>query len=208
MRVIGPMVKWAAMSSGNGRLRVIGGILKGRRLDTLPGESIRPTGDRVREALFDILGQKVSGAAFLDIYAGTGAIGIEALSRGAREVTFIESDAAAADLIHANLSRSAAEPARARVIAREATQAVALLDREQLRFDFIYLDPPYQGGVLELGLRAVASSRLLKKAVIVIAEHEASAEPPSCPGLSAYRTARYGRAAITFYASVDADAAR
>src|SRR4029450_10302463 len=80
----------SAMANKSGRLRIIGGLLKGRRLDTLPGEAIRPTGDLVREALFDILGNRVSGTAFLDAYAGTGAIGIEAFSRGAREVTFIE----------------------------------------------------------------------------------------------------------------------
>src|SRR5678810_1027026 len=108
------------MPGGNGRLRVIGGLLKGRRIDTLPGESIRPTGDRVREALFAILGPRIRNATFLDLYAGTGAIGIEALSRGAREVVFIESDRAAAALLLKNLASCGADPARYRVIARDA----------------------------------------------------------------------------------------
>ena len=196
------------MPVGNGRLRVIGGILRGRRIDTLPGESIRPTGDRVREALFDILGPKVAGAAFLDIYAGTGAIGIEALSRGAREVTFIESDAVAADLIRRNLARSASEPVRSRLITRDSAQAVALLEREERRFDFIYLDPPYEGGELERGLLVVGESGLLGEGAIVIGEHDARTAPPSCAGLAAYRTARYGRTALTFFAVVDANRAR
>ena len=196
------------MPVGNGRLRVIGGILRGRRIDTLPGESIRPTGDRVREALFDILGPKVSGAAFLDIYAGTGAIGIEALSRGAREVTFIEGHAAAADLIRRNLARCTSESTSARVIARDSAQAVAQLAREEQRFDFIYLDPPYEGGELERGLLVVGGSGLLGEGAIVIGEHDARTGPPPCAGLAAYRTARYGRTALTFFAAVDANGAR
>ena len=194
--------------NGRGSLRVIGGALRGRRIDTLPGESIRPTGDRVRGALFDILGNQVHGAVFLDIYAGTGAIGIEALSRGAREVTFIENDPAAADLIRRNLWVAGAASTRVRVIDRDPVQAVALLQREAERFDFIYLDPPYAGGELERGLRLVGSSQLLSAAAIVIAEHDADALPPPCPPLSAYRTVRYGRAALTFYSAVDAAAPR
>ena len=132
LRAMRPVLERIGMPDSNsrGRLRVIGGALRGRRIDTLPGESIRPTGDRVREALFDILGNQVHDSAFLDIYAGTGAIGIEALSRGAREVTFIENDPAAAELIRKNLSLAGAASTRVRVIDRDPEQAVALLQRE------------------------------------------------------------------------------
>ena len=132
LRAISPVVEWIGMPvrTGGGRLRVIGGALRGRRIDTLPGVAIRPTGDRVREALFDILGNRVHGADFLDIYAGTGAIGIEALSRGARAVTFIENDPAAADLIRGNLSMAGGPSTRARVIAGDPAHAIALLEFE------------------------------------------------------------------------------
>lgn len=205
-----PVLERIGMPDRNsrGRLRVIGGALRGRRIDTLPGESIRPTGDRVREALFDILGNQVHDSVFLDIYAGTGAIGIEALSRGAREVVFIENDPAAADRIRKNLSLAGAASARVRVIDRDPAQAVALLQREQRKFDFIYLDPPYTGGELERGLLVVGGSGVLSAAAIVIGEHDAHTLPPRCPPLSAYRTARYGRAALTFYAIADAAAPR
>lgn len=196
------------MANKSGRLRIIGGLLKGRRLDTLPGEAIRPTGDLVREALFDILGNRVSGTAFLDAYAGTGAIGIEAFSRGAREVTFIEHERAASDLIYRNLSSIGVDPARTHVIAREMAQAIAFLVAEVRRFDLIYLDPPYEGGELERGLLAVGQSRLLSDSGIVIGEHDARTRPPTCPVLSAYRTARYGRAALTFYTTIPSTAVR
>ena len=196
------------MPARNGRLRVIGGLLKGRRIGTLPGGAIRPTGDRVREALFDILGRRIEGAAFLDVYAGTGAIGIEALSRGAAEAVFIENDPAAADLIRANLWLVGAAGTRGRVVARDLPRAASLLESEGRLFDLIYLDPPYAGGELERGLRIAGGSGLLAPAGIVIAEHEARTAPPSCATLSAYRTARYGRAALSFYGAVEAIAAR
>ena len=196
------------MAQGNRRLRVIGGLLKGRRLDTLAGESIRPTGDRVREALFDILGERIRDAAFLDVYAGTGAIGIEALSRGARDVTFIENEPAAAELIQKNLFSCGLDARQARVIARDPAQAAHLLMGQERRFDIVYLDPPYAGGELERGLRLVADSGLLDAGAIVIGEHEAKSPSPVCRQLSAYRTATYGRVALTFFAPVEAVAPR
>jgi 16S rRNA (guanine966-N2)-methyltransferase len=118
-------------------MRVIAGEFRSRRLQSLPGIEIRPTPDKLRETLFDILGPGIEGAVLADAYAGTGAVGIEALSRGARHVIFIEKDANAARLIKSNLAALGIE-ARARVI-----RGAAPLYLGELEADIVFLDPPY-----------------------------------------------------------------
>ena len=182
-----------------GRLRVIGGSLKGRRLQTLPGDAIRPTADRVREALFDILGPTILGADFLDVYAGTGAVGIEALSRGAGSVAFIEHDKQAVDLLRRNLSIAGDQSHRASVIPYDPARAVPMLEQEGRAFDLVFMDPPYLGGELDRGIRIVGRSRLLRQGSLVVAEHDASVDPPASDCLADFRTVPYGRAALTLY---------
>ncbi|HEY3174631.1 MAG TPA: 16S rRNA (guanine(966)-N(2))-methyltransferase RsmD [Candidatus Polarisedimenticolia bacterium] len=188
-----------SMPARQGRLRVIGGALKGRRIETLPGSAVRPTGDRVRGALFDILGPKIVGADFLDVYSGTGAVGIEALSRGASSVAFIEQGREAIDLLRRNLTVAGDLSNRATVIPADPTRGVPRLEREGRTFDLVFMDPPWSGGELDRGIRIVGRSRLLKEEAIVVGEHEESSEPPASDHLSPFRTARYGRTALTFY---------
>jgi 16S rRNA (guanine966-N2)-methyltransferase len=118
-------------------MRVIGGEFRSRPLKSLPGLALRPTPDRLRETLFDILAPRIEGLVFLDAYAGTGAVGIEALSRGAREAIFVEKSHAAADIIRQNLKSLGAEN-RAQVICGKA-----LVVLERLKADIVFLDPPY-----------------------------------------------------------------
>ena len=118
-------------------MRVIGGEFRSRRLQSLPGADVRPTPDRMRQTLFDILSPEITGAVFVDAYAGTGAVGIEALSRGARHVIFIEKSREAVDLIRSNLESLKAE-SRARII-----QGSASLYLDKLDADIVFLDPPY-----------------------------------------------------------------
>jgi 16S rRNA (guanine(966)-N(2))-methyltransferase RsmD len=118
-------------------MRVIAGEFRSRRLRSLPGNGTRPTPDRLRETLFDILASRIEGAAFLDAYAGTGAVGIEALSRGARHATFLEKDRLAVETIRHNLASLDLER-RATVI-----KGAALLALARLRADIVFLDPPY-----------------------------------------------------------------
>src|SRR5947207_455421 len=118
-------------------MRVIAGEFRSRRLKTLPGQALRPTPDRLREALFNILAPRIAGATFLDAYAGSGAVGIEALSRGAAHATFIEKHAAAVELIRENLASLALED-RATIVRAAATTA---LPGHQA--DIYFLDPPY-----------------------------------------------------------------
>lgn len=185
--------------SVTGRLRIIGGRLRGRRLRSPRGRVVRPTPERVREALFDILGARIVGMTVLDAYAGTGAIGLEAISRGARSVTFLESGRAALGSLRANILLPGIDPGRVTVLEIDMARAVPRLEREGGRFDLVYLDPPYAGAELERALRLVGASVLMAPGALVVAEHEADQDPPREAGLTPIRTARYGRTALSFY---------
>src|SRR5258706_3871375 len=124
-------------------MRIIAGTFRSRILKSRKGQPLRPTSDWLRETLFNVLGPAVAGSRFLDLYAGTGAVGIEALSRGAVEAVFVENDAAAVNLIRENLALLKIESG-VQVISVGASQALAKLsNRARPPFDFVFLDPPY-----------------------------------------------------------------
>ena len=141
-------------------MRIIAGDFRGRRLLAPRGHAIRPTGERAREALFDILehgAPPLRGARFLDLFCGTGAIGLEACSRGAAAVVLVEHDRAALKLAEANIARLGA-PANVRVMARDASR----LGVAPHPFDLIFLDPPYRSGLAGVTLGALAQGRLAR----------------------------------------------
>ena len=180
-------------------MRVIGGELRGRRLRAPSGAATRPTSDRVREALFDIIAARVEGVLFLDAYAGTGAVGIESLSRGAAHCTFVESERNAARVLTGNLEALDLS-SRARVLTAPFALAAAELAREGRAFDVVFLDPPYGHGELLRGLRLTASLPLLRPGGVVIAEHGGKLETPAREGvLGLKRTARYGDTRLSFF---------
>jgi 16S rRNA (guanine966-N2)-methyltransferase len=152
-------------------MRIIAGTYGGRYLKTLKGGKLRPTSDHLRETLFDVLGPLVEGSAFLDAYAGSGAVGIEAISRGAREVVFIEHHRPAARLIKDNLAALAIDGGYWLMRTPVITSLEKLAD-EGSRFDFVFIDPPYDE-IREYhhSLRELARSSLLAQSSIVIAEH-------------------------------------
>ncbi|HWE53735.1 MAG TPA: 16S rRNA (guanine(966)-N(2))-methyltransferase RsmD [Bryobacteraceae bacterium] len=123
-------------------MRVIGGEFRSRKLQSMPGEEVRPTPDKMRETLFNILQTQIEGSVFVDAYAGTGAVGIEALSRGARYAIFIEKNREAANLIKSNLS-SLGIAGRARVIQGAAAVILAGPELTGMHPDFVFIDPPY-----------------------------------------------------------------
>lgn len=182
-------------------MRVIAGALKGRRLQSPRWPGLRPTSDKLRETLFNVLGASVSGARVLDGYAGTGAIGIEALSRGAREATFVERDRRAAALIEQNLQRCGVSDGYVIIRAEFAGDARARLVRDNERrgdgFDVIVLDPPYDeppDAALEAADALAASDGL------VVLEHAKRDTPPECAGrLLRRRTIVSGDSALSFY---------
>jgi 16S rRNA (guanine966-N2)-methyltransferase len=122
-------------------MRIVGGAWGGRRLQTPPGDATRPTSDRVREALFSILGERVAGARVLDLFAGSGALGLEALSRGAADATFVDSAAAPVKALTANLE---ALGAKAEVRRQDALRFLGSARSQARDYDLVFLDPPYR----------------------------------------------------------------
>lgn len=169
---------------------------------SLRGLDVRPTADRLRETLFDVLaaGSDLGGSVWLDLYAGTGAVGIEALSRGAHSVYFVENARRAAALIRQNLASLGVQEGF-EVLEQEVPRALRRLDAEAVTCDFCFLDPPYrltEAYAETLGF--LSQSRLLRPASIVIAEHEKKFEPGAAAGaLRRYRTLVQGDAALSFY---------
>lgn len=173
-------------------MRVIGGEFRSRRLVTVPGLDTRPTPDRLRESLFNILSPRIEGAVFLDAYAGSGAVGIEALSRGAASAVFIERSRAAVDVIRRNLKTLGLE-ARAEVVTGKVMTALA-----RFRPDIAFLDPPY-----ELDEEYSEALGVLGGSApsLVIIQHSARLKlHPEYGALSVTRTVRQGDNVLTFFA--------
>jgi len=185
-------------------MRVIAGTYRSRQLKSLKGLALRPTSDRLRETLFNVISGRIAGSRFLDVFAGTGAVGIEALSRGAAEAVFIENHPPAAALIKKNLD-SLGISSDARVLTMDALRALERLASPKSAaskiFDAIFLDPPY--AAMEDYRRVLSflgASPLLAEGGLVIAEHRRSFELPESAGnLQSFRVLRQGDASLTFY---------
>jgi 16S rRNA (guanine966-N2)-methyltransferase len=181
-------------------MRVIAGTFKSRRLRTLRGMSLRPTSDRLRETVFDILGNTVKGSAFIDLFAGTGAVGIEAISRGAERVLFIEKHAPAVQLIRQNL-KSLGIAAEAEVLPVDALRGLEKLAAQRESADLIFLDPPYaQARDYHRVLEIIGAAEILSATGMVIAEHAKKLELPIfVEGLERTRVVVQGDSALSFY---------
>jgi 16S rRNA (guanine966-N2)-methyltransferase len=193
-------------------MRVIAGKLRSRPLQSLKGMGLRPTSDRLRETLFNVLAagdpSVFDGNVWLDLCAGTGAVGIEALSRGAAKVYFVESSAPAASLIRRNLdslglssSPAGSDKADFEVLNQDVTRALRNLEARDVTADFIFLDPPYRlQKIYQETLTQLAQSRILKPQGTVIAEHEKRFDPgDGLPPLLRYRKLEQGDTALSFY---------
>ena len=185
-------------------MRVIAGHFRGRPLRSLRGLDLRPTSDRLRETLFDVLSagepERLAGTIWLDLFAGTGAVGIEALSRGASAVYFVELSKKAAALIHANLKALGIAGGR-EVLTMDAAAALRRLETRGVACDFCFLDPPYRmQEAYARALELLSRSPLLHAKSTVIAEHEKRFDPGDAFGaLTRYRTLKQGDAALSFY---------
>jgi 16S rRNA (guanine(966)-N(2))-methyltransferase RsmD len=185
-------------------MRVIAGTFRSRLLKSLKGLALRPTSDRLRETLFNVLGSGVAGSRFLDLFAGTGAIGIEAVSRGASEVVFVENHPPAASLIRRNL-QSLGIRSGVTVLGFDVLRGLGLLVAEKKNaspfFDYIFLDPPY-ASVEDYSrvLKFIAGADLLASGGIVVAEHRRNFDlPDSFGALRRFRVLKQGDAALSFY---------
>ena len=151
-------------------MRIIAGAYKGRRLVTPRGDVTRPTADQVRIALMDTLTPWLPGARLLDLFAGAGGVGLEALSRGAAHVTFVERDARAVAALRDNIAALGAGPA-ARVVRDDVLSALRTLQRDGERFGLVFLDPPYETELAATTLAALGTGALLADGALVIAQH-------------------------------------
>ncbi|MEK6589729.1 MAG: 16S rRNA (guanine(966)-N(2))-methyltransferase RsmD, partial [Nitrospinota bacterium] len=203
-------------------MRVISGSCKGRRLIPPVGTDIRPTPDKVKGALFNIIGECVIGSSFLDLFAGTGAVGIEALSRGAREVVFVDKSIRAIETVKGNLRvcnlekdsmiqgvRGASknpqthEPSKPKILILKGDAVEIIKKFKTGQFDFIFLDPPYKSDLGEKALKEISRYNILKEGGEAILEHYYKNIPDPSSGwvgeLKLRRTIRYGDTALSFF---------
>lgn len=180
-------------------MRVIAGLQKGRRLVGPKGVGLRPTGDRVKEALFSILGARVEGARFLDLYAGTGAIGIEALSRGARWVTFVESNPTALRVLRVNLDRCGLGRS-ADVQACRTGVFLRRMEASNVPYDIVFADPPYHTGAGATLLPSLDQAAIITSESTVILERFTKLPLPSQVGrLTLVREYGYGDTTLSVF---------
>lgn len=183
-------------------MRIIAGTYKGRRLAAIEGRSIRPTADRLRESIFNILGSRVRDSRTLDLFAGTGAMGIEALSRGAAYAVFIDDHPAAIQCIRRNLHPLNIMH-RWQVIRWDIRRGLECLTHEAEGFDLVFIDPPYQAGLVVPALCRLGQTVPLKEGCQVVVEHHRSETIISLPDRFALHDQRgYGKALVSFLAVV------
>ena len=180
-------------------MRVITGSARGITLKTPEGMVTRPTTDRVKEAMFSIIHFEIPGADVLDLFGGTGQLGIEALSRGAKSAVFVDAGEPACRLIRENLKRTRLE-AQARVV---RSDYLAYLERTKEQFDIILLDPPYAEVFLESAIKKITEIDILRQNGIIVAERPLGKELPwEFPGYDRSKDYKYGNTLLTIYRKV------
>jgi 16S rRNA (guanine(966)-N(2))-methyltransferase RsmD len=177
-----------------GTLTITGGTLRSRRVPTPPGRAVRPTPARVKEALFSILGSRVDDARVLDLFAGTGALGFESLSRGAAHVTFVEKHRPTADALRAS-ARTLGIADHVEVINAPAERAVNAVPG---RYDLVFADPPYANDYPAAAFATLRHRRAIDAETTVVYEHSAREPAPADPAMQVERTERYGEVVLEF----------
>lgn len=184
-------------------MRVIAGKWKGRRLISVPGLSTRPTTDKVKESLFSMIGPFFDGGIGLDLFAGTGGLGIEALSRGMDRVIFIDRDGKAIETIHANIRQLKAEE-QAEIYRSDADRALNLLQKKGIRFHLVLMDPPYAKEENTYFLQRLVRAQLLAPEAVVVVEREKEREITDVPSpLQMWKEHQYGDTVISIYRYMD-----
>ena len=187
-------------------IRISGGEAKGRRIRVkkafatkIGADELRPTSSKVREALFDIMRNELPGSSLLDLYAGTGGVGIEALSRGAAQVVFVESNTIRVDIIRQTVGRLHFTE-HAKVIEGKALEFVGREGMKGHRYDIVFLDPPYHSEELAKILPLLGEGRILKEGGVVVVEHFSKTSIPECIRLlSLKKRYKYGDTSLTVY---------
>ncbi|NGQ93875.1 16S rRNA (guanine(966)-N(2))-methyltransferase RsmD [Brevibacillus sp. SYP-B805] len=180
-------------------MRVIAGELKGRPLSAVPGKGTRPTTDKVKESIFNMIGPYFDGGVALDLYAGTGGLGIEALSRGMEKAIFVEVDSRAFAVVKENIERLGLAD-RAELYRNDAARALKALAKRGIPFDAVFLDPPYAKQKIADEIAYLQEANLLADEAWIVAEHAAADSLPTAVGrCTVDRTATYGDTTVTIY---------
>jgi len=184
-------------------MRIVAGKNKGNVLKSPRNLSVRPTSEKVREALFDILGTSIRETCFLDLFAGTGAVGIEALSRGAREVIFIEKELKCIKIIKENLEKTG-NSQNAAVYKIDFLSGLKLLARKKYLLDYVFLDPPYNRGLVNISLLEISKLAILRPNGLIIAQHYKKEKVmENLNNLKLFKQKRYGECYLSFYEYVN-----
>lgn len=180
-------------------LRIISGEAKGHKLKTPKGTTTRPTSDRVKESLFNIIAPYLADAKVLDIFAGTGNLGIEALSRGAGEAVFIDKSPQCTDIIRENLIHTKLSH-KAQILTGDAFNAISKLKGQGIKFDIVFMDPPYSKNMVQEALLSISDGVIIKDGTIVIAERDLDDPVDGEVGcLCLIRNQKYGDTVLSFY---------
>lgn len=180
-------------------MRVIAGEHKGRHLTAVPGKGTRPTTDKVKESIFNMIGPYFAGGWALDLYAGTGGLGIEALSRGMEKAVFVEIDSRAFSIIKENISTLRLDP-QAELFRIDSRRALKALAKRGIQFAAVFLDPPYAQQKIVEEIAILQASSLLAQDAWIVAEHDASDQLPQTIGACrCQRVATYGETTVTIY---------
>ncbi|GLB61202.1 16S rRNA (guanine(966)-N(2))-methyltransferase RsmD [Cytobacillus sp. NCCP-133] len=180
-------------------MRVVSGEKKGKILKAVPGSSTRPTTDKVKEAIFNIIGPYFDGGLGLDLFAGSGGLGIEALSRGADKIIFVDRDGKAIQTIHENIRICGFEE-QAEIYRNDADRAIKALLKRELAFDYIFLDPPYRKQQLLKLLQVIDVKNLLAESGTILCEHSFDVTLPQSVGrLIQHKHENYGIISISIY---------
>ncbi|RWR08212.1 16S rRNA (guanine(966)-N(2))-methyltransferase RsmD [Siminovitchia fortis] len=180
-------------------MRVISGNCKGRKLKSVPGKSTRPTTDKMKETIFNWIGPYFSGGSCLDLYAGSGGIGLEALSRGMDFAIFVDNNKQAIHTIKTNVSICGMDD-KCEIYNNDSERALRAIDKRKLQFDLIFLDPPYKRQKLESLLEMIEKKSLLKQSGCIICEHDPEvALPETIGGLEQVKSASYGMSSLAMY---------
>jgi len=181
-------------------MRIIGGEYRGRTIQMPRGAEVRPTQDRVREAIFNVIREKVPGSAVLDLYAGSGAFGIEAFSRGAPSIIFVDNNIKCVKAIKGNLAALGEGAETAQVLKAEALRAILRFQKEGRKFDIVFLDPPYYKDLAKNALIKMNACDILSERAFVVAEHfKKDILPRETGDIVLFKEKRYGDTAVSFY---------
>ncbi|MGL4797372.1 MAG: 16S rRNA (guanine(966)-N(2))-methyltransferase RsmD [Paraclostridium sp.] len=184
-------------------MRVISGKVRGLKLNAPKSDDVRPTTDRVKESLFNIINGYIIDSQILDLFAGTGSLGIECLSRGASKCVFVDASKSSIDIVKSNIKKARVD-SESEVMNIDCKSAIDKLKARNEKFDVIFMDPPYYENLFVNSLEKISESKLLKEDGIIVVEHDTKEKLPDCVGeLIKQKSKKYGNTTLTFYVVED-----